>query len=81
MVTESGKLICEHIHLSIVQIRIQHQQQKDTVSGDKNKEQCKVYKQMHTQIKKKKKMEFSLCLTGEFQSVISQSFIISVFFF
>lgn len=25
---------------------------KDTVSGDKNKEQCKVYKQMHTQIKK-----------------------------
>lgn len=59
MVTESGKLICEHIHMSIVQIRIKQQQKKqDTVSGDKNKEQCKVYKQMHTQIKNKRKWNF-----------------------
>lgn len=39
MVTESGKLVCGHIHKSIVQIRVQQQKQnkKDTVSGDKKK--------------------------------------------
>lgn len=71
MVTESGKLICEHIHMSTVQIRIQQQQQKDTVSGDTNKEQCKVYKQRHTQFLKKKNMEFSVRLTDTFISLLS----------
>lgn len=78
MVTESGKLIREHIHMSIVQIRIQQEQQqqiKDTVSGDTNKEQCKVYKQRHTQIKKKKKMEFSVRLTDAFISLLSAKLI------
>lgn len=40
----------------------------------KNEEQCKVYKQMHTQIKKENG------ISTLHQSVISQSFIISVFF-
>lgn len=65
MVTESDQLICEHIHMSTVQIRTT---KRDTVSGDKKNEQCKEYKQMRTQILKKK-MEFSLCLTDEFISL------------
>lgn len=82
MVTESGKLVREHIQEHCANKDTTRTKKKYTVSGDKKIQNSAKYinKCIHKFKKtKKKEMEFSLCPTNEF---ISQPkfFRISVFF-